>query len=121
MLRHNVIYVDTICPCGLHGWSSDSHQSNLSFKSQSFLSQCSYKGACISAFAPSCFHHHGDYISAEKNSPPPPILLCYEMGDLLCVYHLVYSYFEKGCRIKCTRQTRKVLWVVLSSLFFKEI
>ena len=38
MLRHNVIYVDTICLCGLHGWSSDSHQSNLSFKSQSFLS-----------------------------------------------------------------------------------
>ena len=34
---------------------------------------------------------------------------------------LVYSYFEKGCRMKCTRQTRKVLWVVLSSLFFKEI
>ena len=38
MLGHNVIYVDTICLCGLHGWSSDSHQSNLSFKSQSFLS-----------------------------------------------------------------------------------
>ena len=34
---------------------------------------------------------------------------------------LVYSYFEKGCRMKCTRQTRKVLWMVLSSLFFKEI
>ena len=32
-----------------------------------------------------------------------------------------YSYFEKGCRKKCTRQSRKVLWVVLSSLFFKEI
>ena len=28
MLGHNVIYVDTICLCGLHGWSSDSHQSN---------------------------------------------------------------------------------------------
>ena len=38
MLRHNVIYVDKIRLCGLHGWSSDSHQSNLSFKSQSFLS-----------------------------------------------------------------------------------
>ena len=33
----------------------------------------------------------------------------------------VYSYFEKGCRKKCTRQSRKVLWVILSSLFFKEI
>ena len=32
-----------------------------------------------------------------------------------------YSYFEKGCRKKCTRQFRKVLWVVFSSLFFKEI
>ena len=33
----------------------------------------------------------------------------------------VYSYFEKGCRKKCPRQSRKVLWVVFSSLFFKEI
>ena len=35
----------------------------------------------------------------------------------------LYSYFEfeKVCRGKCTRQPRKVLWVVLSSLFFKEI
>ena len=35
---------------------------------------------------------------------------------------IVYSYFKKG-RKKCTRQSqsRKVLWVVLSSLFFKEI
>ena len=38
MLVHNVIYVDTICLCGLHGWFFDSHQSNLSFESQSFLS-----------------------------------------------------------------------------------
>ena len=33
----------------------------------------------------------------------------------------VYSYFEKGCRTKCTRQSQKVLWVVLNSLFFKEV
>ena len=33
----------------------------------------------------------------------------------------VYSYFEKGCRKKCTRQSRKVLWGVLSSLFFNDI
>ena len=33
----------------------------------------------------------------------------------------LYGYFEKGCQKKCTRQSRKVLWVVLSSLFFKEI
>ena len=29
--------------------------------------------------------------------------------------------FEKGCRKKCTRQSRKVLWVVLSSPFFKQV
>ena len=33
---------------------------------------------------------------------------------------ITYSYFEKGCRKKCTRQSRKVLWVILRSLFFKE-
>ena len=32
-----------------------------------------------------------------------------------------YSCFEKGRRKKCTLQSRKVLWVVFSSLFFKEI
>ena len=34
---------------------------------------------------------------------------------------LKYSCFEKGSRKKCTRQSRKVLWVVLSALFSKEI
>ena len=33
----------------------------------------------------------------------------------------IYSSFEKGCRKKYTRQSRKVLWVVLSSMFVKEI
>ena len=33
----------------------------------------------------------------------------------------IYSCFEKGCRKKCTRQSLKVLWVVLSALFSKEI
>ena len=33
----------------------------------------------------------------------------------------VYSYVEKGCRKKCTRQSRKVLRVVLNSSFFKEV
>ena len=36
-------------------------------------------------------------------------------------WKMVYSCFEKGCRKKCTRQSRKVLWVVLSALFSKEI
>ena len=41
---------------------------------------------------------------------------------LLYIYS-TYSYFEKakGCWIKCTRQPRNISWVVLSSLFFKEI
>ena len=33
--------------------------------------------------------------------------------------YIPHGYFDKGCRKKCTRQSRKVLWVVLSSLFFK--
>ena len=37
----------------------------------------------------------------------------------MCVH--VYSYFKKGCQKKCMWQSRKVLWVVLSSLFFKYI
>ena len=36
-------------------------------------------------------------------------------------YAFLNSYFEEGCRKKCTRQSRKVLWVVLSSLFVEEI
>ena len=31
---------------------------------------------------------------------------------LMRVGHITYSYFKKGCRKKCTRQTRKALWVV---------
>ena len=30
-----------------------------------------------------------------------------------------YSYFEKGCRIKCARQPRKVLWVVFEFTVFQ--
>ena len=36
-------------------------------------------------------------------------------------YVFLYSYFENGCRKTWTRQSRKVLWVVLRSLFFIEI
>ena len=68
MLRHNVIYVDTICLCGLHGWSSESHQEHQEPIISIALRECSYKGACIPAFAPCCFHHHGDYLSAEKKN-----------------------------------------------------
>ena len=40
---------------------------------------------------------------------------------MLSLQFFVYSYFEKGCRKKCTPPSLKVLWVVFSSLFFKEI
>ena len=52
----------------------------------------------------------------------------YRESTVLCIYETwslpvihAYSYFEKSCRKKCTPQSRKALWVVLSSLFFKEI
>ena len=32
----------------------------------------------------------------------------------------IYSYFEKGCEKRYTQQSWRVLWVILSSLFFKE-
>ena len=32
----------------------------------------------------------------------------------------VYSYFKKGCRVKCLRLSRKVLWVVLNHCFAKK-
>ena len=38
-----------------------------------------------------------------------------------CPEEDICSYFEKGCRKKCTRQSRKVLWVVLNALFFKGV
>ena len=49
--------------------------------------------------------------NAWHNDPPPPPL----------PPSFVYSYFEKGCRKKCTLKSRKVLWVVSSALIFKEI
>ena len=42
-------------------------------------------------------------------------------NSVLSLKFFLYSYFKKGCQKKCTWQSRKVLWVVLSSLFFKEI
>ena len=35
--------------------------------------------------------------------------------------YLDTAIFRESCRKKCTRQSRKVLWVVLRALFFKEI
>ena len=50
-----------------------------------------------------------------------PLYVPCMLSSVGSLYGLLYSYFEKGCRKKCTRQSRKVLWVVLGSLFFKEI
>ena len=54
-----------------------------------------------------------------------PMLFTIYINDLISIIThsqpAVYSCLEKGCRKKCTRQSRKVLWVVLSALFSKEI
>ena len=52
---------------------------------------------------------------AHLYPPPPPQAF---------VTHLsfyIYSYLEKGWRKKCTWQSRKALWMVFSSLCFKEM
>ena len=57
------------------------------------------------------YHTHDDFDIADPSSTQDT---CHHMN-------FVYGHFEKGCQIKCTRQPRKELWVVLSLLFFKEI
>ena len=42
------------------------------------------------------------------------------VAKLIRLNTIICSYFEKGCRRKCTRQSRKVLWVVLSPLSSKK-
>ena len=59
----------------------------------------------------------------HSNLCPFPITFLGTLNGILRVLLLnipLYSYFEKGCRKKCTRQSRKALWVVLSLLFFKD-
>ena len=72
--------------------------------------------------------------SCKFSFPPSPLAHAFSWGSLLSVSLLAsfivrmpmgqvllpYSYFEKGCRIKCTRQPRKVLWAVLSHFFSKK-
>ena len=50
-----------------------------------------------------------------------PLVLRLMLLRLKNATSFLYSYFEKGCRKKCTRQSWKVLWVALRALFFKEI
>ena len=60
-------------------------------------------------------HENSDFgaMSVMSEAAPP---ICFSARGKS---HMGYSCFEKGCRKKCTRQSRKVLWVVFSSLFFK--
>ena len=45
-----------------------------------------------------------------------------QLNQLFQLLHLVHiQLFRERLSKKCTRQSRKVLWVVLSSLFFNEI
>ena len=59
------------------------------------------------------------YGAAKNNFPYLNLDICQNQRSYMCMH--VYSYFEKGCQKKCTQQSVKVLWVVLSSLFFKYI
>ena len=57
------------------------------------------------------------------DSPWKRLFICTLLESCLCIKQKVtcsYSYFEKGCRKRCMRQSWKALWVVLTSLFFKE-
>ena len=47
--------------------------------------------------------------------------ILFSLVSVIGFVHIVHSYFEKGCRKKCTQQSRNGLWVVLSLLFFEEI
>ena len=41
-----------------------------------------------------------------------PIKESYQFTSLVCFFSSIYSCFEKGCRKRCTRQSRKVLGIV---------
>ena len=65
-----------------------------------------------------CLWHWKIFMSDQLFAPP--------IEGFNCLFFLpfwrrkmssYYNYFEKGCRKKCARQSWKVLWVVLSSLF----
>ena len=64
-----------------------------------------------------------DYKGCVRDQPGWPVpkgsfILDFWMNrKYVCI--CVYSYFEKGCRIKCARQLRKVLWVVFEFIVFQ--
>ena len=78
------------------------------------------------------FRHKPSCQQREVTQDPVCVRVTKELLNYCCVVTpkinregrstIIYIYsFEKDCRKKCTRQSRMVLWVVLSSQFFKEI
>ena len=66
--------------------------------------------------------HVGDVVENEHQSVSQSNFRAFFLAPFSPLsWSLEQAYFEKGCRKKCTRQSRKVLWVVLSSLFFEDI
>ena len=102
---------------------------SLVFQSgQSLLRYCSQACSKIQKYLPAeSFTTHGEAIDA----PNTEVMYVFALQPRLIPKAadptpwnnapLLYSCFEKGCRKKCTRQSRKVLWVVCRSLVFKEI
>ena len=78
------------------------------------LSPCFRK--LVSAILLLLYSHLSKKVVCEIYMPRGTLLCKKQEPDFIILY--IYSYFEKGCRKKCTRQSRKVLWVVLRSLFF---
>ena len=78
-----------------------------------------FNSSCASAFRQFIILlYEKIFLCCCHNTSQQTLLIKLKFTDKL---YSVNSYFEKGCRKKCTRQSRKVLGVVLSSLFFKEI
>ena len=50
-----------------------------------------------------------------------PLVLRLTLLQLKNATSFLYSYFEKGCQKKCSRQSRKVLWVALRALFQRNL
>ena len=64
------------------------------------------------------------FLTNKNSSLIYSVIICKQKNKGQCTvreFRMIYSYFEKGCRKKCTQQSRKLLWVALRALFFKEI
>ena len=76
---------------------------------------------------PVLFREHSTktILSCLRLAFKPTVAKQSQNSSFLCpkciVFLCVYSYFKTGCGKKCKRESRKVLWVVLISLFLKGI